>query len=152
MALIDCPECRQQISDKALACPNCGYPNRQQIACSWRSFGFEWKSKQEFLGWPLVHVTIGFNKKTGRLAVSRGIIAIGQFGRGIITIAQFGYGVFGIGQFILGAVTISQFGIGIASLAQFCFALVAIAQMAIVVVAGKGQFVVNLSQVLQWIR
>ncbi len=26
MALINCPECEKQISDKALACPNCGYP------------------------------------------------------------------------------------------------------------------------------
>lgn len=26
MALIDCPECGKQISDKATACPNCGYP------------------------------------------------------------------------------------------------------------------------------
>ena len=26
MALIACPECKQQISDAALACPHCGYP------------------------------------------------------------------------------------------------------------------------------
>tara|TARA_R110001583_G_C5650315_1_gene408695 strand:+ start:2286 stop:3101 length:816 start_codon:yes stop_codon:yes gene_type:complete len=26
MALIDCPECNSKISDKALACPQCGYP------------------------------------------------------------------------------------------------------------------------------
>ena len=26
MALINCPECGKQISDKAPACPNCGYP------------------------------------------------------------------------------------------------------------------------------
>lgn len=26
MALINCPECNKQISDKAVACPNCGYP------------------------------------------------------------------------------------------------------------------------------
>ncbi len=26
MALIKCPECRKKISDKAEACPNCGYP------------------------------------------------------------------------------------------------------------------------------
>ena len=32
MALIQCPECGQQISDKANACPNCGCPisNQQQ--------------------------------------------------------------------------------------------------------------------------
>lgn len=26
MALINCPECGKQISDKATVCPNCGYP------------------------------------------------------------------------------------------------------------------------------
>ncbi len=26
MALIKCPECGKQVSDKAEACPNCGYP------------------------------------------------------------------------------------------------------------------------------
>lgn len=26
MSLINCPECGKQISDKALSCPNCGYP------------------------------------------------------------------------------------------------------------------------------
>ena len=26
MALIKCPECELQVSDKALSCPHCGYP------------------------------------------------------------------------------------------------------------------------------
>lgn len=26
MALIKCPECNKEISDKAVNCPNCGYP------------------------------------------------------------------------------------------------------------------------------
>ena len=26
MALINCPECAKEISDKVLACPNCGFP------------------------------------------------------------------------------------------------------------------------------
>lgn len=30
MALISCPECEEQISDKALACPHCGYPLRER--------------------------------------------------------------------------------------------------------------------------
>lgn len=30
MALIECPECKKQISDRAVSCPNCGYPLKQQ--------------------------------------------------------------------------------------------------------------------------
>jgi len=26
MALIKCPECKNEISDKAISCPRCGYP------------------------------------------------------------------------------------------------------------------------------
>ena len=26
MALINCPECKKEISDKAASCPNCGNP------------------------------------------------------------------------------------------------------------------------------
>ena len=29
MALINCPECRSSISDKAASCPQCGYPVRK---------------------------------------------------------------------------------------------------------------------------
>lgn len=34
MALIDCNECKKQVSDKASACPNCGAPisNKSDIA------------------------------------------------------------------------------------------------------------------------
>ena len=31
MALINCPECNKEISDKAIACPNCGFPIQEMI-------------------------------------------------------------------------------------------------------------------------
>lgn len=31
MALIKCPDCRKELSDKADKCPNCGYPIAEQI-------------------------------------------------------------------------------------------------------------------------
>lgn len=31
MALVKCPECGKEISEKATVCPNCGYKNRKQI-------------------------------------------------------------------------------------------------------------------------
>ena len=33
MALIDCPECRKKISNKAEYCPNCGLPKKYFEAC-----------------------------------------------------------------------------------------------------------------------
>lgn len=34
MALIDCPECAKQVSDKAAACPNCGHPILERASAS----------------------------------------------------------------------------------------------------------------------
>lgn len=30
MALINCPECNNEVSDKAVSCPNCGFPIQEQ--------------------------------------------------------------------------------------------------------------------------
>jgi hypothetical protein len=49
-----CRECRREISEQAIACPHCGapFPAREK----WDGFGFEYKSKRVFFGWPLLHI------------------------------------------------------------------------------------------------
>jgi len=136
MALITCPECGAKISEKAATCPKCGYPMKPMadleriIRRLWR--GFEWKSKTELFGWPLIHIAVGRNKETGKLMIAKGIIAIGQFGIGVITIAQFGIGVlFGLGQFVGGVFAVGQFALGIYfGLGQFATGIIAIGQLA----------------------
>ncbi len=137
MALVKCQECGEQVSDRAFVCPRCGCPCAPVSMAGWRSLGFEWKSKTEFFGWPLIHVTLGFDKKTGRLAVSRGIIAVGQFGVGLITFAQIGVGfLFGFGQFMGGLIAVGQFAFGILfGLGQIATGITAIGQF------GLGQYV-----------
>ena len=135
MSLSICSECTGQVSDKAISCPHCGNPiNPVQYNKSGKiRFSYEWKSKSDFLGFPLVHVAVGRNKKTGRLMVAKGIIAIGQFGIGLITIAQFGIGfLFGFGQFVAGLLAIGQFALGIYfGLGQFATGMIVIGQFAI---------------------
>jgi hypothetical protein len=136
MVLINCPECAESISDKAVACPKCGYPVKpmaelpQVMRLFWR--GFQWRSKVEILGWPLVHVAIGRDKETGKLLVAKGIIAIGQFGIGLITIAQFGIGFFfAFGQFTGGLLAVGQVALGVYfGLGQFATGMTAIGQLA----------------------
>jgi hypothetical protein len=96
----------------------------------WR--GFEWKSKTEIAGWPLVHVAIGRDRETGKLLVAKGVIAIGQFGIGLITIAQFGIGIlFGFGQFVGGFLAVGQLALGIYfGLGQLATGATAIGQFA----------------------
>lgn len=150
MALINCPECKATVSDKAAACPHCGNPMNQDMAVPppyyRRAWGFEWKSKAMVGTWPLIHVAIG-RDATGRLRVAKGIIAVGQFGIGLITIAQFGIGLlFGFGQFVAGFTAIGQIAIALYfGLGQIATGETAIGQIAVgsyvLAQAGFGKYV-----------
>ncbi len=134
MALIDCPECQQPVSDTAPVCVHCGYGLRPAARRGWRrAWGFEWRTKAELFGWPLIHVAIGRDPQTLKLRVARGVIAVGQFAVGLVTVAQFGVGLlFGFGQFVLGTVVVAQFAGGVVfGLGQFATGYVAIGQMAV---------------------
>lgn len=43
MALIHCPECNHEISDKAVACPHCGYPIKEGCSSARKSSDRFWK-------------------------------------------------------------------------------------------------------------
>jgi hypothetical protein len=98
-----------------------------------RAWGFEWRTKAEIFGWPLIHVAIGRDPRTLKLRVARGVIAVGQFGIGLITVAQFGFGLlFGLGQLVGGYVAVGQLALGLRfALGQFAIGLTAIGQFAI---------------------
>lgn len=130
-----CRECRQSVSEQAMACPHCGapYPAKDK----WDGWGFEYKSKTTVMGLPWLHIS--FKYKPNRVPVpAKGVIAIGQFAYGIFTLSQFGAGVFSISQF-----TIAAF-----ALAQFAFAYSLIAQLGIYIHEGYGQFVISLSEII----
>lgn len=131
-----CRECRREVSEQAVACPQCGapFPARNH----WDGYGFEYKSSATYLGLPLVHIS--FKYRPNRVPVpARGVIAIGQFACGILTISQFGIGV----------VSISQFTIAGWALAQFAFAYSLIAQIGIYLHHGHGQIVRSLAELLR---
>ena len=130
-----CRECKHEISENAMACPNCGapYPAKEK----WDGWGFEYKSKTTIAGLPLLHIS--FKYKSNRVPVpAKGIIAIGQFACGVFTISQFGIGV----------VSVSQFTIAGYALAQFAFAYSLIAQVGLYIHEGRGQLVKSLGELL----
>jgi len=129
--LTRCPDCGGEISTRAPYCPHCGAPTSKLMSAQYAKpdWGYEWKSRTEVLGIPLIHVAVG--RKGGKLQVAKGIIAIGQFAIGLVTIAQFGVGfLFGFGQFIFGAAVIAQFAAGVGfGMGQFATGYVAVGQM-----------------------
>jgi hypothetical protein len=129
MALIRCPECHRSISDKALACPHCGYPLRESAAGPSGSgntpmygYGYEYKSSLTIFGMPFVHIVYGPGPG-GRLKPAKGFIAIGNVAIGVIA----------VGGFALGLISIAGVGLGLISLAG----------MAIGILGGAGGFAVG---------
>jgi hypothetical protein len=123
-----CRECRHEISEQAISCPQCGapYPAKEK----WDGWGYEYKSEATILGLPLLHISFKYRPNRAPV-VAKGIIAIGQFGYGVVTVAQFGIGLFSVAQF-----TVAGF-----ALAQFAAAYSLIAQIGVYVHHGRGQLV-----------
>jgi len=82
---------------------------------------FEYRSKEEINGWPLIHINIGTNPETGRPLVAKGVVAIGNIAFGIVS----------IGVAAAGVVTLAAFGLGIVSLSAFAIGIVALGAVAL---------------------
>lgn len=136
LILKPCRECNKEISENAVACPHCGapYPAKEK----WDGWGFEYRSKTQIGGLPLLHISFKYRKNFMPVP-ARGIIAIGQFAAGLITIAQFGVGIVGI----------CQIGIGGWLLAQFAIAWTLLAQLGIFLHSGRGQLVISVMEALE---
>jgi hypothetical protein len=82
---------------------------------------FEFRSKEELNGWPLIHINLGTNPETGRPQVAKGVVAIGNIAFGVVSI--------GVAAF--GLVTLAVFGLGLVSVASLAIGLVAIGAVAL---------------------
>lgn len=130
-----CRECGHEVSEQAMACPQCGAPYPAKDA--WDGWGYEYKTKTTLFGLPLLHVA--FKYRPNRIpVVARGVIAIGQFGCGIICISQFGIGLFSLSQFTIAGFAITQIGL----------AYSLIAQIGAYIGQGYGQLVYHLPSLL----
>lgn len=130
MATTPCRECEQSVSTSAPMCPQCGAP--WPAKPDWDGYGFEYKSKAELLGLPLIHVSFKYRANFTPV-VARGWLAAGQFSCGFVNLSQFGLGPF----------CLSQFAIAGAAVSQICAAVVAVCQIGLVY-DGWGQVLLKL--------
>jgi hypothetical protein len=130
-----CRSCGRDVSEEAFTCPGCGAPYPARV--KWDGWGFEYRSRAELLGLPLVHVA--FKYRPHRLpVVARGWLAVGQFACGVVTISQFGLGLVAVGQVAVGAWVLAQLGL----------AWRLVAQLGVYLDTGRGQLVWKLGQLL----
>lgn len=108
------------------------------MAARSRSAGFEYRSKEEVNGWPLIHINIGWDPETGRSRVARGVVAIGSRA----------YGVVSIGAVALGVVTLAGVGVGLVSLAGVALGVVAVGAIALGYEVAIGSVVLVVGFVL----
>ena len=111
MALIDCPECGNRISEKAIYCPMCGYTAKAPGAF----YCFEYISKRKLFGLPLVHVVLGpaLDPATGKFRVAKGIIAVGGIAFGGLALGGLSLGAISIGGLGLGLIAVGGAAIGL---------------------------------------
>src|SRR5215470_15703866 len=66
--------------------------------------GWEYRSRQQVFGLPIIHATWGVDPFTGRARVARGIIAIGPIALGIVAIGPIAVGMLAAGQLAAGII------------------------------------------------
>ena len=85
---------------------------------------YEFSSHMRVLGMPFVHIAWGRNPVTGKVAVARGFIAIGQVAIGVISVGQVSVGFLSIGQLSLGLWgALGQAAIGFLAIGQLAVGL-----------------------------
>lgn len=118
--------------------------NKKQIIINFynNSFEYEYKSKKELFGLPLVHINIGrgIKKAKGIIAIgnisfgliSVGLISIGILSFGILSLALFSLAVLSIGLLLaVGAISVGIVSIGAISIGIFSIGALAIGKYAV---------------------
>ena len=128
MQIASCRQCQAPVDAEWPTCPNCGaiQPGLAEIEPK----GYEWASKGQWMGLPLVHIAFGYDSK-GNSKTARGIVAIGQRAVGGVAI-----GIVAMGFVSIGLVSAGVFSLGVMSIgAIIALGLNAFGALAIGVVA-----------------
>ena len=118
--------------------------SKPQSSCNMRpEIHYEYKTKREIKGIPMVHVNIGvgFYKAKGIIAIGNiasGVIAIGVIAKGIIAIGSLAIGIFALGALALGLAAVAGVAVGGIAIGGIAIGYLAIGGVAVGVYALGG--------------
>ncbi|MGD8499338.1 MAG: hypothetical protein PVJ86_01750 [Phycisphaerales bacterium] len=128
MTLLKCPECNNDISDKAVVCPHCGIARKGFL------WWYEFRSEKKLFGLPLVHIVLGpaFNPVTGKIRIAKGIIAVGGMAVGGIAMGGLSLGVIALGGVAAGLAAFAGVALGVLlGVGGFALGFIALGGMAV---------------------
>lgn len=95
-------------------------------------WSFEYKSKRQVFGMPLLHVNIGLGRR------AHGFFSLGLISSGIFSLGLLSAGVFSLGILSLGLVTLGQLVLGGAAFGGIAFGLLAFGGVAVGLISFGG--------------
>lgn len=100
-----------------------------------KELAYEYKSRYTFLGWPLVHINC---RRSGKVRVAKGIIAIGDVAVGLVSIGGLALGGIGLGGISLALFSFGGISLGLMALGGLAVGQAAIGGLAIGKIAQGG--------------